>query len=517
MNRAVFVMVGSLVALVALVLLLPSDSARRPVAQSRQATQGQSSENEVLTIYCAAANRAVMEAIRTDYEAEFGVALKLQYGASQTLLSNLEIGGTADLYLPADDSYLAAARHKGLVDEVLPVAEMQAVLAVSKEAAVDLPGLDALLASSLRIVQANPEAAAVGKLTRDMLTAQGKWEALAARTQSFKGTVHEVANDVQIGAADVGIVFDAVLHTIPQLKAVPLPELAEAKARIAVGVAASTAQPQRALHFARYLAAPEKGQRRYEEYGYRPLPGDPWADTPELTLYAGAMLRPAIEETLREFEEREGVRVVRKYNGCGILVAQMRAGEVPDAYFACDSEFMQQVRDLFPTHTDVSQNELVILVPKGNPRRIASLQDLTQPGLRVGIGHEKQCAMGWLTQRTLRESGVQADVMNNVIVQSPTGDMLVNQMQTGSLDAAVAYLSNAAGAAQFLDAVRIQGIPCSIATQPYAVARSARYPQLAERLLARLRSAESEKQFTQLGFAWKVPSAGKALAVDVER
>ncbi len=127
----------------------------------------------------------------------------------------------------------------------------------------------------------------------------------------------------------------------------------------------------------------------------------------------------------------------------------MKAGQVPDAYFACDTEFMEQVPDLFPESTDVSQNELVILVEKGNPHDIASLRDLDKEGLRVGIGHEKQCAMGWLTQNTFREGGVQQEVMENVTVQTPTGDMLVNQMRTGSLDAAVVYLSNAAGSGGF--------------------------------------------------------------------
>ena len=78
----------------------------------------------------------------------------------------------------------------------------------------------------------------------------------------------------------------------------------------------------------------------------------------------------------------------------------------------------------------VSQNELVILVAKGNPQNIASLKDLTREGLRVGIGHEKQCAMGWITQNTFREGGIQEEVMANVTVQTPTGDMLVNQMHT---------------------------------------------------------------------------------------
>jgi ABC-type molybdate transport system substrate-binding protein len=144
----------------------------------------------------------------------------------------------------------------------------------------------------------------------------------------------------------------------------------------------------------------------------------------------------------------------------------------------------------------------VILVKKGNPHNIRSLKDLTKEGLRVGIGHEKQCAMGWLTQRTFAEGGVKTEIMKNVAVQTPTGDMLVNQMRSGSLDAAVAYLSNAAGSADFLDAIRIHGIPCSVATQPYAVAKDSQHKQLAARLLAAIRAEESRQRFTSEGFRW---------------
>ena len=92
--------------------------------------------------------------------------------------------------------------------------------------------------------------------------------------------------------------------------------------------------------------------------------------------------------------------------------------------------------------------------------------------------------------------------MKNVVVQTPTGDMLVNQMRSGSLDAAVAYLSNAAGAADYLDAIRIQGIPCSVATQPFAVAKDSAHKQLAERLLAAIRAEASQERFTSEGFRW---------------
>jgi molybdenum ABC transporter molybdate-binding protein len=466
------------------------------------ASPGSGAAPQPLVIYCAASNKSVLEAIRADYEKEYDVPLQIQYGASQTLLASLEIAKTGDLYLPADDSYLTIARDKQLLTEEFAVAAMQAVVAVPKGNPKKIASLDDLLKDDVRLCQANPDAAAIGKLTRDVLTKAEKWEAVNAATDVFKTTVNEVAADVKVGAVDAGFVFDAVLHDFATLEAVKLPELADAKANVGIAILKSSEQPKQALHFARYLTASDKGLVRYRELGFEPVESDPWTEKPEIVLYAGSMLRPAIERTITDFEEREGVRVTRVYNGCGILVAQMKAGQVPDAYFACDLEFMKQVSDIFPKSEEISRNELVIMVKKGNPLNIRSLGDLRRPGLRVGIGHEKQCAMGWITQRTFSESGMQSELMKNVAVQTPTGDMLVNQMQTGSLDAAVAYLSNAAGAADTLDAIRITGLECSVATQPYAVAKNSTNKRLAERLLAAIRAETSHERFLSEGFRW---------------
>lgn len=490
----VLVMIASLLLLGLLAASLVDRPARRE--------SGELPAQQPLVVYCAASNRGVLEVIRQDYEQKFGVRLQVQYGASQSLLASLEVSQSGDLYLPADDSFLRQARDRNLIDDEFPLADMRAVVAVPKGNPRGIATLADLLRDDVRVAQGSTEATAIGKVTEAALTAAGQWDALKQRTTVFKTTVNEVANDVKIGAVDAGIVYDAVLHDYDALEGVSIPELSAIQSRVAVGLLKSSARPEAARHFARYLSARDQGLVRYREFGFQPVEGDLWSERPELTLYAGSMLRPAIEETITDFERREGVKVTRVYNGCGILVAQMKAGQVPDAYFACDSEFMNQVQDLFPSAETVSQNELVILVKKGNPFQIKSLKDLSQPGLRVGIGHEKQCAMGWITQRTFAESGLQTELMKNVVVQTPTGDMLVNQMRSGSLDAAVAYLSNAAGSAEFLDAIRIQGIPCSVATQPYGVAKDSGRRQLGERLLRAIKADSSREKFTSEGFRW---------------
>jgi molybdenum ABC transporter molybdate-binding protein len=460
-----------------------------------------------LLLYCAAGIRAPVEEVIREYEQRYGVRIQPQYLGSNALLASIEISDRGDLFLPADDSYVALARGKGLIDEVLPLAHMKPVLAVRKGNPGNIRSLEDVLAGKVRISQANPEVAAVGKLSRDGLRASGQWETFQRHIVVNKPTVNDVATDVATGAVDAGVVWDATVQQMPELEAVAVPAFEKVVATLSVCVLKRTSQPAQALRFARYLAARDRGLPRFKAHGFVPVEGDEWQETPELRVMAGAMLRPAIEQTITAFEQREGVKVTRVYNGCGILVAQMRSGgPSPDAYFACDESFMNQVSDLFPQAQPISTNQLVILVPKDNPHDIRALKDLGKPGLRVGIGHEKQCAMGVITQATLRQDQSHDLVMRNVKVQSPTGDMLVNQLRTGSLDAAVTYLSNAAGATE-LKPIPI-AIPCAIATQPIAVGKDSRHRQLAGRLLDAIRSTESRQRFTDFGFHW-VASSGE--------
>jgi molybdate transport system substrate-binding protein len=454
-----------------------------------------------LTVYCAAGLRTPVEAVAKAYEKEFGTRIDLSFGGSQTILANVEVSKIGDVFIPADDSYIEIAHDKKLAAEVIPLAEMRAMLAVKKGNPKKLTFIADLNRADVKLSQANPDAAAVGKVVRATLQKSGQWESVAARTTVFKGTVNDALNDVVLGATDAAFGWDALAKQYETLDFIALPELTNAVSHVALAVLTTSKQPTDALKFARYLAARDKGLQEFSKHGFRVTTGDPWKETPELNLAAGAMLRPAIEQTITAFEKREGARVNRIYNGCGILVAEMRAGKHPDAYFACDASFMSQVSDLFLDATNISANQLVILVPKGNPRGIKALRDLAQPGLRLGVGHEKQCALGVLTRNTLMTNGTYLAVRQNVAVESPTGDFLVNQLRAKSLDAAIAYISNAAGSANELEAIAID-ISCAIAAQPLAPARDTKYPQLTARLIAALKSTQSKERFELNGFRW---------------
>ncbi|MCP4641139.1 MAG: solute-binding protein [bacterium] len=446
-----------------------------------------------------------MEEVVREYEDAFGVAIRIQYGGSGTLLSNLRAAQVGDLYLAGDASFIEIAREQDLLAESVPLATMRPVIAAAKGNPKNIRSAQDLMRDDVRVALGNPGAASVGKQTRIALTRTGLWDALEKAVQTrgvFKPTVNDVANDLKIGTVDAGVVWDSTAKQYPELEiAAPLTADESFAMQVTVGILRSSEQPTEALRFARYLAARDKGLKTFQRHHYTVVAGDAWAREPEILLLSGGVNRPAIEETLRAFETREGCKITRVYNGCGILVAQMKAGERPDAYFACDVSFMHQVQGLFGESVNVSETDILIAVQPGNPRSIASLDDLATDGFKLGVANAEQSALGALTKRMLANAGLLDAVMSNVRSQTPTADLLVNQLRTGSLDAVIVYEANIAQVREHLDIVRID-LPSAKAIQPFAVAQATEYPYLTGRLLEAIASAESRTRYQASGFRW---------------
>jgi molybdenum ABC transporter molybdate-binding protein len=466
-------------------------------------------EHSLVIIHTAASMRPAVEKAAAEFKHDTQVTIEIRAGASESLLTNLRVTRQGDLFLPADDIYVAEARKLGLVEQDYAVGSLTAVAVFRADYPKDVKDLswDDIFRKGFRLAQPNL-ATAIGKLTKQGLEPTGLWAKIEATHPAEMGTVTEAANAVKLGSADGAIIWDATAAQYPQLKVVRLPNLDRVTASVTVAVCKDAQSRSEARLFAEYLAGP--GQKHFRAAGVAPPREAPKpkargarpGEDAEIELYAGAMLRPAIEETIQDFEKREHVRVTRNYNGCGILVGQMRGGREPDLYFACDPRFMGDVADLFLKPEVVSNNQLVIAVPKGNPAGIKGLPDLGKEGLKVGVGHEQQCALGAITKETFIKSGLYAKVRKNVLVESPTGDLLVNQLLTGSLDAVVCYISNVTPNDHKLDAIPITGIPCATPEQPVAIAKGSAKQELAAKLVEYLKSTESRERFEKLGFGW---------------
>src|SRR5439155_1675964 len=96
------------------------------------------------------------------------------------------------------------------------------------------------------------------------------------------------------------------------------------------------------------------------------------------------------------------------------------------------------------------------------------------------------------------------DASGNIEAEAATGDLLVSQVRTGALDAAIVYRSNVLATpqniAEHLDMIKLgEGLQ---AMQPLAIARSSQHKYLARRLETALAGPQSRQEFQHLGFNW---------------
>jgi molybdate transport system substrate-binding protein len=162
----------------------------------------------------------------------------------------------------------------------------------------------------------------------------------------------------------------------------------------------------------------------------------------ELLLYCGAGLRPVADELIRTFESMHKVKIAADYAGSEVLLAKIRLVRKGDLYMPGDAYYVEQAarENLIVSRTPVCYFVPTILVQAGNPRDIHSLQDLRRPGLKVGFGDPRACAVGKVTRQILEKNHIAwPDLEKNVAFQSLTVNELGLQIQAKALDAVIVW------------------------------------------------------------------------------
>lgn len=231
-------------------------------------------EDPPLVVLAAVSLRSTVEAAAFEYEAETGRAVKLRYGASDEMLHNVifppDLAAPADVFLPADDSYIKQAHDLGLIDREFPLATMRPVVLTSRGNPKAIAQWADLTREDVTVSLADPTAA-IGKLVRVRLIADGKWRTVAPRVVG-SGTVVDSANATKIGSADAAIVWDVVAARYigdpePRQVALALPELADIVARVSVATLNQSRDQAEARRFARYLTS-KRGANHFRAAGF---------------------------------------------------------------------------------------------------------------------------------------------------------------------------------------------------------------------------------------------------------
>jgi molybdate transport system substrate-binding protein len=108
-----------------------------------------------------------------------------------------------------------------------------------------------------------------------------------------------------------------------------------------------------------------------------------------LTVFAAASLKATFTKIGAQFEKAHpGTTVTFSFAGSSDLVSQLQQGAPADVFASADVATMQKAtRDSLTSSApvDFASNTLEIAVPPGDPAHVASLADLTKPGVSVVV------------------------------------------------------------------------------------------------------------------------------------
>ncbi len=162
-----------------------------------------------------------------------------------------------------------------------------------------------------------------------------------------------------------------------------------------------------------------------------------------ITVFCGSASKPAMEEIAGLFEREKKMTVNLIFGGSGTLLSQIELSKQGEIYIPGSPDYISiaKKKKLLIEGSDRIIAYLVpaIITPKGNPKNIRSLADLTKPGVRVGIGNPKTVCLGLYAIELLEKNEMLETVLQNTITFGASCSKTANLAAMNQLDAILGW------------------------------------------------------------------------------
>ena len=219
----------------------------------------------------------------------------------------------------------------------------------------------------------------------------------------------------------------------------------------------------------------------------------------DLTVLAAASLTAAYNQIGQDFmKAHPDGRVTFSFGGSQTLVTQILQGAPADVFASADQPNMQKLVDggLADGKPVVfTQNRLQIVVQAGNPKKIASLHDLANPGLVVDL-----CAPAVPCGSYAAQAFARANVKVTAKSQEQDVKSVVTRVSLGEADAGIVYTTDVKAEGPSVAGVDIPADQNVIATYPIVRVKGTRNPTTANAFIDWVVGAMGQKVLAQYGF-----------------
>ncbi|MEZ4364926.1 MAG: molybdate ABC transporter substrate-binding protein [Kofleriaceae bacterium] len=162
-----------------------------------------------------------------------------------------------------------------------------------------------------------------------------------------------------------------------------------------------------------------------------------------LEAFVGSASKPPTEEAAAAFERATGAKLELHIGGSGKMLSEMKLAERGDLYFPGSSDYMEIAKreGLVDPSTE---KQVVYLIPainvqRGNPKGIKSLEDLAQPGLRVGIARPDTVCVGLYGVEVLEQEGLADRVRPNIATHAESCEKTAQLVALKTVDAVLGW------------------------------------------------------------------------------
>ncbi len=239
-----------------------------------------------------------------------------------------------------------------------------------------------------------------------------------------------------------------------------------------------------------------------------------------LTVFAAASMTETMNEIAKAYQqEHPDVEIVYNFDSSGTLKHQIQNGAACDVFISAAQKQMDQLdasKDeranperldfvLPETRIDLLENKVVLATPEGNPKQIASFDDMAQKledgSIRLVMGNS-DVPVGQYTQKILAYYGLdeQAIAEQGRITYGSNVKEVTTQVKEGSADCGVIYGTDAysAGLKPVGEATKDM---CGQVVYPAAVLKTSAHQDAAKAFLTYLQGEKAMAVFEDVGFS----------------
>ncbi len=216
-------------------------------------------------------------------------------------------------------------------------------------------------------------------------------------------------------------------------------------------------------------------------------------DSGRVAVFAAASLT----EVFPEINDRPNY----SFAGSDQLAFQIEQGARADVFASASPKWAELLyrQGLVQKPIPFATNSLVLIVPKSNPAHIHRVDDLTRPNVKIVIG-TPTVPVGAYTQTVLKNLGISAAVMKNVVSQEVDVKSVVAKVALGEADAGFVYVTDVRPVRGKVAAIALRASAQPTVVYEVAVVKNAPHIKAAYRFVTALIRKRAQARLVKYGF-----------------